>query len=88
MYNIENMGVPGDETKQVSSVHKPTVQNVHMLQIQEVHPMAHSSACNFCHFLSIFSPRECARGKVIGRVVVVGVVVVSTKIAISREVEV
>ena len=24
------------------------------LQIQEVHLVAHSSACNFCHFLSIF----------------------------------
>ena len=30
---------------------KPAVQ---LLQIQEVHPVAHSSACNFCHFLSIF----------------------------------
>ena len=34
----------------------------------------------------IFTPRACARGKVIGRVVVV--VVVSTKIAISRDVDV
>ena len=31
---------------------KPAVQ---LLQIQEVHPVAHSSACNFCRFLSIFS---------------------------------
>ena len=30
---------------------KPAVQ---LLQIQEVHPVAHSSACNFCRFLSIF----------------------------------
>ena len=32
----------------------------------------------------VITPRACARGKVIGRVVVV-VVVVSTKIAISRD---
>ena len=38
----------------------------------------------------IFTPRACARGKVIGRVVVVVVVVVvvSTKIAISQDVDV
>ena len=37
--------------------------------------------------LVIITPRACARGKVIGRVVVVVVVVVvSTKIAISRDV--
>ena len=30
---------------------KPAVQ---LLQIQEVHPVAHSNACNFCRFLSIF----------------------------------
>ena len=36
---------------------------------------------------SLITPRACARGKVIGRVVVV-VVVVSTKIAISQDVDV
>ena len=35
----------------------------------------------------LITPRACARGKVIGRVVVVIVVVVSTKIAISRDVD-
>ena len=34
-----------------STAVKPAVQ---LLQIQEVHPVAHSSACNFCRFLSIF----------------------------------
>ena len=34
----------------------------------------------------IITPRACARGKAIGRVIVVVVVVVSTKIAISRDV--
>ena len=29
-------------------------QAVQLLQIQEVHPVAHSSACKFCLFLSIF----------------------------------
>ena len=33
------------------AVDRPAVQ---LLQIQEVHPVAHSSACNFCRFLSIF----------------------------------
>ena len=36
--------------------------------------------------LRVVTPRACARGKVIGRVVVVVVVVMSTKIAISRDV--
>ena len=37
--------------------------------------------------LFIITPRTCARGKVIGRVVVVVIVfVISTKIAISRDV--
>ena len=37
---------------------------------------------------AIITPRACARGKVIGRVVIVVViVVVSTKIAISRDVD-
>ena len=31
---------------------KPAVQ---LLQIQEVHPVAHSSACNFCRFFIYFS---------------------------------
>ena len=37
------------------------------------------------HLVLIITPRACARGKIIGCVVVV-VVVVSTKIAISRDV--
>ena len=36
----------------------------------------------------IITPCACARGKVISRVVVVVVIVVSTKIAISRDVDV
>ena len=35
-----------------SAVVKPAVQ---LLQIQEVHPVAHSSACNFCRFFIYFS---------------------------------
>jgi hypothetical protein len=38
--------------KKINTAVKPAVQ---LLQIQEVHPVAHSSACNFCRFLSIFS---------------------------------
>ena len=47
---------------------------------------AFSTTCCMAYLLSmlVFTPRACARGKVIGRVVVVVVVVVvSTKIAIS-----
>ena len=40
----------------------------------------------FTEVIIIITPRACARGKVIGRVVVV--VVVSTKIAISRDIDV
>ena len=41
--------------------------------------------------MAVITPRACARGKVIGRVIVVVVVVivvVSTKIAISQDVDV
>ena len=43
----------------------------------------------YCCFVRIFTPRTCARGKVISRViivVVVVVVVVSTKIAKSQKI--
>ena len=43
--------VQEDALLQSMAAVKPAVQ---LLQIQEVHPVAHSSACNFCRFLSIF----------------------------------
>ena len=39
------------KTGHIAPAVKPAVQ---LLQIQEVHPVAHSNACNFCSSLSIF----------------------------------
>ena len=55
--------------------------------IQALQQVSAARLLNFS--MEIITPRACARGKVIGRVVVVVVVmVVSTKIAISRDVDV
>ena len=61
-----------------------------LMDIQQIFKMQVSLAYQNIYTGSyiIITPRACARGKVIGRVVVVVVVVVvvSTKIAISRDV--
>ena len=54
-----------------------------MIESLQLHTLEILSSCRV-----IFTPHACARGKVIGRVVIVVVVVivVSTKITISRDV--
>jgi hypothetical protein len=37
-----------------STIVKPAVRNIQILQIQEVHPVAHFSACNLYRFSSMF----------------------------------
>ena len=61
--------------------------SLHMLLICKCSGILHASIKNPVVHVHIITPRACARGKVIGRVVVVVVVVViSTKIAISRDI--
>ena len=66
-------------------------------ELRYYHPNCVSADCAMCVqgvcagyvlYRALVTPRTCARGKVIGRIVVVVgvVVVVSTKIAISRDV--